>query len=771
MEAEALNELLSPVYSETDQPVERAELDALERVVGDTTAKAIRLSLSLLRQITEDFSNERKIGSGGFAEVYLGVLPNGSRIAVKRLHHLFSENDEFIKEVSTMMTVAHHENIVRLIGYCSEIQIVHVEYEGKMVTAERREDCICFEYVPNGSLRKHISDEFSGELDWNQRYQILKGICQALHYIHNTVYIVHGDLKPDNILLEDNLVPKIIDFGTSRCFGREGESLIITNMHFGTMGYLAPEDIEIGCWSIKSDIYSIGVCIMMLLFGRSIYQQSAEQSFEQILKQLRKKLVKEGTFSSWENKYQQVRTCLELCYNCMDRDPDKRPTAFEIIQLLEETESTNYSGVGGNAPSVWLQSGDEESDTDNIEQDPESTAELPPSDDEEELTDLDTTAETSTQEDDEPDTVRQLPASADLSKLKFLEEITDHFSHKRIVGKDGTYIDGSHKVFVYKGNVPRRKMIAVKRFIGVGIPVDRFRTEAEQFKSLDHKNIVKVLSYCHDESGKHRLVHFKGQERPKLFSGPEQLLCYEYMHNGSLQEYLIGKGSREIDWDMRYKLIKGMCKGLRYLHKGRGDGPIVHLNLNPSNVLLDENNTPCITGFDFSKLIGEKDNKTIAARRDGQISYLPSDFFYSRGTDLKYLSTVDIYSLGLMILEITTRQEHKADHETFIQIIEENWREESQIETLYTSLGGKLCQVKLCIDVGLDCVKPNHARRPTAKEITIWLEKGSKPIRVPVQRPRVPPRPVHTNNTHAAGGIPGKEKRMGLLERLGFGRK
>jgi serine/threonine protein kinase len=91
-----------------------------------------------------------------------------------------------------------------------------------------------------------------------------------------------------------------------------------------------------------------------------------------------------------------------------------------------------------------------------------------------------------------------------------------------------------------QGDVPGRKMVAVKRFIGVGIPVNKFRMEAEQFKSLDHKNIVKVVSYCHDESRKKRLVEFKGQDELVVFDGPEQLLCYEYMHNGSLRDYLIG---------------------------------------------------------------------------------------------------------------------------------------------------------------------------------------------------------------------------------------
>ena len=83
-------------------------------------------------------------------------------------------------------------------------------------------------------------------------------------------------------------------------------------------------------------------------------------------------------------------------------------------------------------------------------------------------------------------------------------------------------------------------MVAVKRLIGVAIPVEKFRREAKQFISLDHKNIVKVASYCNDESGGHRLVKFKGKPLPELFDGAEQLLCYEYMHNGSLRDYLIG---------------------------------------------------------------------------------------------------------------------------------------------------------------------------------------------------------------------------------------
>jgi serine/threonine protein kinase len=88
---------------------------------------------------------------------------------------------------------------------------------------------------------------------------------------------------------------------------------------------------------------------------------------------------------------------------------------------------------------------------------------------------------------------------------------------------------------------------------------------------------------------------------------------------------------------MRYKLIKGTCRGLRYLHRDHGNGPIVHLNLCPSNVLLDENNAPCIAGFDFSKLIGEKENRSIAVKKDGQM-YVYSMVAISAAGFINYLS-------------------------------------------------------------------------------------------------------------------------------------
>jgi len=112
-----------------------------------------------------------------------------------------------------------HQNIIRLVGYCYEIAHKVMEYNGQYVYAGAEERALCFEYLQGGSLDKHLSDESSG-LGWHTRYKIIKGICEGLHYLHNGSKdpIYHLDLKPANILLDKDMVPKIGDFGLSRLF-------------------------------------------------------------------------------------------------------------------------------------------------------------------------------------------------------------------------------------------------------------------------------------------------------------------------------------------------------------------------------------------------------------------------------------------------------------------------------------------------------------------------------------------------------------------------
>ncbi|KAM3224039.1 hypothetical protein ACQJBY_057431 [Aegilops geniculata] len=140
-----------------------------------------------------------------------------------------------------MMT--KHQNLVQFVGYCAVSSAEAVEYPqggSDYILAERPERLLCFEHVCNRSLDKYcwcqnrrISDESSG-LEWKMRYKIIRGICAGLHYLHEECHLVHLDLKPQNILMDAIMMPKIADFGLSRIFGVE-QTRTITQNRQGTM--------------------------------------------------------------------------------------------------------------------------------------------------------------------------------------------------------------------------------------------------------------------------------------------------------------------------------------------------------------------------------------------------------------------------------------------------------------------------------------------------------------------------------------------------------
>jgi len=240
------------------------------------------LSFHLLEEITNGFSESRKLSSGAFGKVYKGVHKDGEKVAVKVLYDMprLEDNEEqFQKEFNNLVSL-QHKNIVRLVGYCNEIQKKYMEYNGRHIFAETMRRALCFEYMDNGSLDKYIFDESSGH-DWPTRYAIIKGICMGLKYLHEELEfpIYHLDLKPENILLDYNMVPKIADFGLSRLF--EGEQTQVTNSSIGTRGYIPPEYIDAAIISIKFDIFSLGVVIIKIMTGPEGYFRSAEMTSDE----------------------------------------------------------------------------------------------------------------------------------------------------------------------------------------------------------------------------------------------------------------------------------------------------------------------------------------------------------------------------------------------------------------------------------------------------------------------------------------------------------
>ncbi|KAE8792124.1 Cysteine-rich receptor-like protein kinase 25 [Hordeum vulgare] len=304
--------------------------NALERMLIDGNAEPTNLPLSLLEDITKCFSDDHQIGIGGFAVVYKGMVGNGT-VAVKRLSTTFDmQEKKFHKEVECLMK-AKHKNIVRFLGYCSDTQGKIVDYEGKMVMADIRNWLLCFEYVPNGSLDKYITDASHG-LGWRERYQIIKGICEGLCHLHEK-RILHLDLKPANILIDDHMVPKIADFGLSRCLDKEQTRDFTSNL-CGSLGYLAPEFYS-GHVSFASDIYSLGVIIVEILTGQKGYSED-DNVIDGWMIQLE-------TSDQADTLLEQVRVCTKMGIECMDLDPKKRPVARHIVDLLDKTESAMYA--------------------------------------------------------------------------------------------------------------------------------------------------------------------------------------------------------------------------------------------------------------------------------------------------------------------------------------------------------------------------------------------------------------------------------------------
>ncbi|QCD95729.1 serine/threonine-protein kinase PBS1 [Vigna unguiculata] len=203
---------------------------------------------------TNHFSNRNKLGEGGFGTVHKGTLIDGQEIAVKRLSKTSRQGTEEFKNEVKLMATLQHRNLVKLLG-CS---------------IQQDEKLLIYEFMPNRSLDYFIFDTLQGKsLDWTKRLKIIDGIARGLMYLHqdSRLRIIHRDIKTSNILLDDNMIPKISDFGLARIFGAD-QAEANTNRVMGTHGYMPPEYAGHGCFSTKSDVFSFGVIVIEIISGR-----------------------------------------------------------------------------------------------------------------------------------------------------------------------------------------------------------------------------------------------------------------------------------------------------------------------------------------------------------------------------------------------------------------------------------------------------------------------------------------------------------------------
>ncbi|KAH9608351.1 hypothetical protein KSS87_017805 [Heliosperma pusillum] len=292
-----------------------------------TSVESIQYDLAALQAATNNFSDDNKVGEGGFGIVYKGTMANGQVVAVKRLSKTSVQGVQEFKNEVMLVAKLQHRNLVRLLGFC----------------LAGDEKLLVYEYIPNKNLDYFLFDpKKQDNLDWGRRYNIIGGIARGMLYLHqdSRLTIIHRDLKASNILLDGDMNPKISDFGMAKIFGVD-ETQGNTSRVVGTYGYMSPEYAMHGQFSVKSDVYSLGVLILEILSGKknsSFY----ESGYAEDLLSYAWKQWKDGTHLEFVDEtirnscsINEVKKCMHLGLMCVQESVDERPTMATIVVMLD----------------------------------------------------------------------------------------------------------------------------------------------------------------------------------------------------------------------------------------------------------------------------------------------------------------------------------------------------------------------------------------------------------------------------------------------------
>ncbi|XP_047053733.1 G-type lectin S-receptor-like serine/threonine-protein kinase SD2-5 isoform X1 [Lolium rigidum] len=284
----------------------------------------VRFTFQQLKVATRQFTD--KLGEGGFGSVFKGQFGD-ERIAVKRLDQAGQGKMQFLAEVQTISSI-HHINLVRLIGFC----------------AEKSHRLLVYEYMPKRSLDRWIycrHDNNDPPLDWSTRCKIITHIAKGLSYLHEecTKRIAHLDVKPQNILLDDNFNAKLSDFGLCKLIDRD-TSHVVTRMR-GTPGYLAPEWLTSQITE-KADVYSFGIVVMEIICERKNLDTSRSEESIHLITLVEEKvksdqlvdLIDKSSTDMQAHK-KDVIQMMKLAMWCLQTECKKRPNMSEVVGVLE----------------------------------------------------------------------------------------------------------------------------------------------------------------------------------------------------------------------------------------------------------------------------------------------------------------------------------------------------------------------------------------------------------------------------------------------------
>ncbi|KAG5586634.1 hypothetical protein H5410_047068 [Solanum commersonii] len=292
----------------------------------------VTIPVELLREATNNFSEENILGRGGFGIVYKGRLHDGTEIAVKRMEASIASNKgltEFRAEIE-VLTKVRHRHLVALHGFCVN------GYERLLV----------YEYMPQGTLGQHLFDHDQLgflPLTWKQRLIIALDVARGVEYLHGLAQqsFIHRDLKPSNVLLGDDMRAKVSDFGLVKN-APDGKYSVETRLA-GTFGYLAPEYASTGRVTTKIDVFAFGVILMEILTGRKALDESLPEDRSHLVAWFKKTVVNKEKIVEVldptlldpdEETYQSICKVAELAGHCAAREPSQRPDMGHAVNVL-----------------------------------------------------------------------------------------------------------------------------------------------------------------------------------------------------------------------------------------------------------------------------------------------------------------------------------------------------------------------------------------------------------------------------------------------------
>lgn len=302
-------------------------------------------TFSELKTATKNFSRSFMVGEGGFGGVYKGVIRctedqhKKIDVAIKQLSRRgLQGHKEWVTEVN-VLGVVEHQNLVKLLGYCAEDDERGIQR------------LLVYEYMPNKSVQDHLSSRFQTPLSWATRMKIAQDAARGLAYLHEGMefQIIFRDFKSSNILLDEHWNAKLSDFGLARVGPSDGLSHVTTAV-VGTIGYAAPEYIQTGRLTSKSDVWSYGVFLYELITGRRPLDRNRPRSEQKLLEWVRPQLSDAKKFRQildprLEGKYslKSAKKLASVANRCLVRQSKSRPKMSEVLdmisQIIESTES------------------------------------------------------------------------------------------------------------------------------------------------------------------------------------------------------------------------------------------------------------------------------------------------------------------------------------------------------------------------------------------------------------------------------------------------